>query len=162
MTSACPDLRAPATLGTMPTRKLHPVQITPSLGGFRLVRPGARYAVQRRGEEHVGDWLPEDEALPAGWVDAFPEDLARTMLPLLRRLEGAAAGKGGRKGGEPTSADGRLVARACKRLGLTAAALAERIGAHQSVLSRARSGELPKKYREAITAILKGKSKCAS
>lgn len=130
--------------------------------GFRLVRPGARYAVQRRGKEHVGDWLPENEPLPKGWTDAFREDTARALLPLLRRLEGAAAGKGGRKGAEPTSADGRLVARACKRLGLTAAALAESIGAHQSVLSRARGGELPKKYREAINVLLKVKGKDAS
>ncbi len=51
--------------------------------------------------------------------------------------------------------DGRLVARACKRLGVTAAALAERIGAHEAVLSRARHGELPEQHREAIKALLK-------
>ncbi|WP_438029089.1 hypothetical protein [Sorangium sp. So ce233] len=78
------------------------------------------------------------------------------MLPLLRRLEGAAAGKGGRKGAEPTTPDGRLIARACKRLGLTAAALAEAVGAHESVLSRARHGDLPEKHREAIAALLRG------
>ncbi|WP_437310065.1 helix-turn-helix domain-containing protein [Sorangium sp. So ce388] len=143
----------------MPTRRPHPVQIAPSPGGFRLIRPGARYAVERRGEEHPGDWLPDDAALPKGWVDTFPEDLARAVLPLLRRLDGAAAGKGGRKGAEPTTPDGRLIARACKRLGLTAAQLAEAIGAHESVLSRARHGELPERHREAIKALLQGAAK---
>lgn len=153
---ACPELADPATLRAVPTRRPHPVQIAASPGGFRLIRPGARYAIERRGEEHPGDWLPEDAALPKGWVDTFSEDVARAVLPLLRRLEGAAAGKGGRKGTEPTTPDGRLVARACKRLGLTAAALAEAVGAHESVLSRARHGDLPEKHREAIVALLRG------
>jgi hypothetical protein len=155
---ACPALADPATLRAVPTRRPHPVQIAPSPGGFRLVRPGARYAVERRGEEHRGEWLPDDEALPKGWVDTFTEDLARAVLPLLRRLEGAATGRGGRKGAEPTTPDGRLIARACKRLGLSAAALAEAIGAHESVLSRARHGELPEKHREAIKALLRGRA----
>jgi len=155
MTPACPQRADPAILRAVPPRRPHPVQIALSPGGFRLVRPGARYAIQRRGEEHPGDWLPDAEPLPKGWADTFPEDVARAVLPLLRRLEGAAAGKGGRKGAAPTTPDGRLIARACKRLGLTAAALAEAIGAHESVLSRARHAELPERHREAIAALLK-------
>ncbi|XXX79224.1 hypothetical protein WMF30_10660 [Sorangium sp. So ce134] len=155
MTPACPERADPATLRAVPTRRPHPVQIATVPGGFRVTRPGARYALERRGEEHPGDWLPEDDPLPKGWADTFPEDLARAVVPLLRRLEGAAAGKGGRKAAAPTTADGRLVARACKRLGLTAAALAEAIGAHESVLSRARHGGLPEKHREAIAELLR-------
>lgn len=151
----------PGAPSGMPARKPHPVQIAPAPGGFRLTRPGARYAIERRGEEHPGEWLPEDEPLPKGWADTFPEDVARAVLPLLRRLEGAAAGKGGRKGSEPTTPDGRLITRACKRLGLTAAALAEAIGAHESVLSRARQGELPERHREAIKVLLRGEGKGA-
>lgn len=144
---------------TMPTRKPSPIQAVPALGGFRLTRPGARYAVKRRGDAHEGEWLPESDATPRGWDDAFQEPEARSLLALLRRLEGTAAGKGGRKAAEPTTPDGKLVARACKRLGLTAVALAEAIGAHESVLSRARHGELPPKFRDAIEALLKRKPK---
>lgn len=134
MTAACPALPAPATLPGMPTRKAPPVQIAPSSAGFRLVRPGARYAVHRKGEEHRGEWIAEGDALPKGWTDTYPEDEARALLPFLR-----ARGTAGRRGAAPTTPDGKLVARACKRLGVTAAALAETIGAHESVLSRARA-----------------------
>lgn len=136
----------------MPTRKPNPIQAVSSPEGFRLVRPGARYAVHREGDARPGAWLAEDEALPKGWSDVFPEDEARSLLPFLR-----VRGTAGRPGAEPTTPDGKLVARACKRLGLTAAALAERIGAHEAVLSRARHGELPKRHREAIKDLLKCK-----
>ncbi len=151
MIAPCPPPPAAATLPGMPTRKAPPVQIAPSLGGYRLVRPGARYAVHRKGEEHRGEWIAEGDALPKGWADTYPEDEARSLLPFLRALGH------GRKAAEPTTPDGKLIARACKRLGLTAAALAEAIGAHESVLSRARHGELPKVHRDAITALLKSK-----
>ncbi len=126
------------------------IQAVSTHEGFRLVRPGARYAVCRKGDARPGAWLREDEALPMGWVDAFPEEEARSLLPFLR-----ARGKAGRRGAAPTTADGRLVARACARLGLTAAALAERIGVHETMLSKARNGTLVKKHREAIKALLK-------
>ena len=132
----------------MPTPK-SPIQIQMSGTVARLVKPGARYAVRRSGEEHRGAWVPEDEALPKGTGDTFTEAEARLVLPFLR-----VRGTAGRRGSEPTTADGKLVARACKRLGLTAAGLAERIGAHESVLSRARRGELPEAHREAIKALL--------
>ena len=156
MTAPCSEPPAAATLPGMPTRKPSPIQAVSSPAGFRLVRPGARYAVHRKGEAHRGEWLAENEALPKGWADTYPENEARALLPFLRALGH------GRKAAEPTTPDGKLVARACKRLGLTAAALAETIGAHESVLSRARHGELPKAHRDAITALLKGKAKGAS
>ena len=141
----------------MASRKPSPIQavVTPA-GGYRIVRLGTRYAATRSGEEHRGNWLPDDELLPNGDEDTFSEGEARLLLPLLRDLEGRAAGKGGRRAAEPTTADGQLVARACKRFGLTAAGLAESIGAHESVLSRARHGELPEAHRRAILALLKG------
>jgi hypothetical protein len=138
----------------MASRKPKPIQAVQSPAGFRLVRPGARYVVERQGEEHRGEWLPESEPL-GGARDTFTEGEARLLLPLLRELEGRAAGKGGRPRAEPTTPDGRLVDRACKRLGLSAVALAASIGAHESVLSRARHGELPPAHREAILALLR-------
>lgn len=139
----------------MPTKS--PIQAVPVGRSFRLTRPGARYVIARSGEAHVGQWLPDGEALPAGSSDTYPEHEARALLPFLR-----VRGTAGRKGAEPTTPDGKLIARACKRLGLTVVALAAAIGAHESVLSRARSGELPAKHRDAIKALIKGKSKRAS
>jgi hypothetical protein len=141
----------------MPTRKPSPIQAVPSPAGFRLTRPGARYAVHTDGDARPGAWVPDGEALSEGWTDVYPEDEARSLLPFLR-----ARATGGRPTSEPTTPDGRLVARACKRLGLTAAGLGERIGAHESVLSRARNGELPARHREAIRALLKPGAKGAS
>jgi hypothetical protein len=135
--------------------KPSPIQAVSSPGSFRLERPGARYAVTRRGEEYRGAWVPEDEPLAAA-DETFTEGEARLLLPLLRDMEGMAAGKGGRPSSEPTTPDGQLIARACKRLGLTAAELGERIGAHVSVLSRARHGTLPEKHRKAIRSLVKG------
>jgi len=114
---------------------------------------GERYAVKRSGEEHHGRWLAIDEPLPAGWSDVFAETEARLLLPFLR------AHGHGRKAAAPTTADGRLIDRACRKLGITVAGLGAKIGAHQSVLSRARHGELPEVHRNAIKAILKPKPK---
>ena len=115
---------------------------------FCIVRPGARYAVHRVGDARPGAWVPLDEPIADGWVDTFPEDEARCLLPFLR------ARRGGRRAAEPTTPDGRLIDRACKRLGLTATGLGDRIGAHVSVLSRARHGELPEVHRKAIKDLL--------
>lgn len=137
--------RDSATVADMPKS---PIQAVPAGRSFRLTRPGARYVIARSGDEHVGAWLPDGEPLPAGSTDTFPENEARALLPFLR-----VRGTAGRKGAAPTTPDGQLIARACKRLGLTVAALAEAIGAHESVLSRARSGELPAKHRDAIKTL---------
>lgn len=123
----------------------------------RLVRHGARYAVRRSGEEYRGAWVPDGEALPRGTDETFTEAEARLLLPFLR-----VRGTAGRRGAEPTTPDGKLVARACKKLGLSAVGLAEKIGAHESVLSRARHGELPETHREAIRALLAVKKKVSS
>lgn len=129
------------------------VVIVAQVDGMSICRPGQRYAVNRNGEEHRGRWLPDGEALPEGWTDAFAETEARALLPFLR-----AQGHG-RKAAKPTTADGRLIDRACRKLGVTVAVLGAKIGAHPSVLSRARRGELPEVHREAIKAILKPKAK---
>ena len=128
---------------------MNPIQVVPAGRLFKLRRGGSRYVIDRSGEEHVGAWLPDGEWLPAGSTDTFPENEARALLPFLRVRSTA-----GRKVAEPTTPDGKLIARACKHLGLTVVALAEEIGAHESVLSRARSGELPAKHRDAIKALL--------
>ena len=134
-----------------------PIQVQMSGAVARLVKPGARYAVRRFGEEYSGAWVSDGEPLPRGAADTFTEAEARLVLPFLR-----VRGTAGRRGAEPTTPDGKLVARACKRLGVTAAGLGERIGAHESVLSRARHGELPEVHREAIKALLGVKRKQAS
>lgn len=135
----------------------NPIQVQMSGALARLVRPGARYAVRRSGEEYRGAWVPEGEALPRGTDETFTEPEARLLLPFLR-----VRGTAGRRGAEPTTPDGKLVARACKKLGVTAAGLGERIGAHESVLSRARHGELTEAHREAIKALLGVKKKVSS
>lgn len=141
-----------------PMPKLSPIQAIPTGRSlFRLSRPGARYAVHLDGDARPGAWLPDGEPLADGWTDVYPENEARALLPFLR-----VRGTAGRHGAEPTTPDGKLVARACKRLGLSAARLGETIGAHESVLSRARHGELPEVHRVAIKALLKGKPKGAS
>lgn len=133
---------------------MSPIQIQASGPTARLVKPGARYAVRRSGEEYRGAWVPEGEALASGTDETFTEPEARLLLPFLR-----ARGAAGRRGAEPTTPDGKLVARACKKLGVTAAGLAERIGAHESVLSRARHGELTEAHRLAIKALLDASKK---
>lgn len=140
-------------LDAMPTPK-SPIQVQMFGTVARLVKPGARYAVRRSGEEHRGAWVPEDGALPKGTGDTFTEAEARLVLPFLR-----VRGTAGRRGAEPTTPDGKLVARACRKLGVTAAGLGERIGAHESVLSRARHGELPEAHRAAIRALLDASKK---
>lgn len=132
---------------TMPTKS--PIQAVASGRGFKLTRPGARYVIDPSGEEHVGQWVPNDEPVPVGSADVFPKHEARALLPFLR-----ARGTAGRKGAEPTTPDGKLIARACKRLGLTVAALGAAVGVHESTLSRARSGELLPEQRDAINALL--------
>jgi hypothetical protein len=121
--------------------------------GCMLRRSGERYTVKRSGDEHRGRWLSDDEPLPPEWEDVFLESEARLLLPFLR------AHGHGRKAATPTTADGRLIDRACRKLGTTIAALGTKIGAHQSVLSRARHGELPEVHRIAIKAILKPQAK---
>ena len=151
-----PDLCAraaePAMLADMPKSPIQ-VQVM-SANVVRIVRPGARYAVTRSGEEYRGGWAPEGTPLSRHASDRFTEDEGRLLLPFLR-----VRGTAGRPGSEPTTADGKLVARACKRLGVSAAGLAERIGAHESVLSRARHGELPEAHRLAIKALLDASKK---
>lgn len=113
----------------------------------------------------AGDTVGRDIAT-ARLVAAIPglcDDVGRLTAALIaERAAKERTNKGGRPAAAPTTADGKLVARACKRLGITAAALAERIGAHEAVLSRARHGELPAHHRDAIRALLKGKGKGAS
>jgi hypothetical protein len=140
----------------MPTPK-NAIQVQTSGLTARIVRPGARYAVRRSGEEYRGAWVPDGEALSRGTSETFTEAEARLVLPFLR-----VRGTAGRRGSEPTTADGKLVARACGKLGLSAVGLAEKIGAHESVLSRARHGELPETHREAIKALLGVKKKVSS
>lgn len=121
--------------------------------GLRIVRPGARYAVRRVGDARPGAWVSDGEALPDGWIDTFAENEARALLPFLR------AHAHGRKAAKPTTADGRLIDRVCRKLGITVAALGAKIGAHPSVLSRARHGELPEAHRNALKVILKQQAK---
>lgn len=142
----CENASDPATIVSMP--KPNPIQATPAGRLFRLTRPGARYAVHSEGDARPGAWLPDGEPLPEGWTDVYPETEARALLPFLRAVSH------GRRAAEPTTADGRLIARACKKLGLTAAGLGDVIGANEAVLSRARNGELPAKHREAIKALI--------
>lgn len=153
-----PDLCAvvpePATLRGMPKSPIQ-VQVM-SANVVRIVRPGARYAVNRSGEEYQGRWALEGAPLDRHTSDRFTEDEARLLLPFLR-----VRGTAGRRGADPTTPDGKLVARACKKLGVTAAGLGERIGAHESVLSRARHGELTEAHRLAIKALLDASKKRA-
>lgn len=124
------------------------LQVSP--GGFLLVRPGARYAVHRELDALPGAWVPNLDPLADGWSETFTEIQGRLLLPFLRTRQG-------RHARPPTSPDGRLIARACRVLGLTGAELADSLGSNESVLSRARRGKLPAKHREAIRALLKGK-----
>lgn len=135
-----------ACVKTMPTNHISAVH---TLGGWRVVRSGDRYMVGAHGDEYAGQWLPNEERVPDGCSDVFTENEARLLLPFLR-----AQGHG-RKAASPTTTDGRLIDRACRKLGITVAALGTKIGAHPSVLSRARHGELPEVHRSAIKAILK-------
>lgn len=121
-----------------------------------LRRLGERYAVNRSGEEHRGRWLPDGEPLPIGWEDDFLEREARLLLPFLR------AHGHGRKAAAPTTTDGRLIDRACRKLGITVAALGTKIGAHPSVLSRARHGELPEVHKSTLKAIVKHTTKTST
>lgn len=124
-----------------------------TLAGWRVVRSGERYMVGAHGDEYAGQWLPDDERVPDGCSDIFTENEARLLLPFLR------AHGHGRKAAAPTTTDGRLIDRACRKLGITVAGLGAKIGAHQSVLSRARHGELPEVHRNTIRAILKPQPK---
>jgi len=121
---------------------------------FRLVRTGSRYAVHREGDARPGAWIPDDAALQEGWSEVFPEDEARSLLPLLR-----SRAMPGRTGASPTSADGKLIERARQCLGFrTVAELAVHLEIHESVLSRARHGTLPPAHRKTLEKIVKSKS----
>jgi hypothetical protein len=76
--------------------KANPIQAVSFPSGFRLTRPGARYAVHCEGDARPGSWLPDGEALPRGWADTFPEDEARSLLPFLR-VRGTAGHAGPRR-----------------------------------------------------------------
>lgn len=149
MNSSCPARPAAATLGGMVVRKPSFVRVDTTDRGAVILSPGARYAVKREGEAWEGEWFPLGSPLPAGWSDAFTEPEARLLLPSLRLRANA-----GRAAREPTTADGRLIARAKRTLGLTAAQLAKALGTHESVLSRAMHGALPDAHRAALRALL--------
>ena len=125
-----------------------PIQVVFVGWWWKLTRPGAHYAVERRGDEHRGAWVPDGEESPEGWHDAFPENEARALLPFLRAVAH------GRRASEPTTPDGKLISKACKITGLTVAGLAVAIRVDKSTLSRARHGELPAKHRAAIQAVI--------
>ncbi len=140
-----------------------PLHVIPAGRLFQVTRPGARYATHREGDERPGVWL--DEATPAapGFVDAFPEDEARSLLVTLRAIETRPrGGKGGRPAGEATTPDGKLIVKARKALGLTMSGLAGALGIQNAQLSRAMTGELPAKHRDAIKALIKSKGKRVS
>lgn len=161
MNSSCPARTTAATLPGMVVRKPSFVRVDITnmrrddapLGDpqavVHLVSPGSRYAVRREGEAWEGEWFPVGTPLPVGWSDVFTEAEARLLLPSLRLRANA-----GRAAREPTTADGRLIARAKRALGVTAAQLAKTIGTHESVLSRAMHGALPDAHRAALRALL--------
>lgn len=126
------------------------IQVESAGHELRIIRPGARYVITRSGEEHRGAWLCNDQALPAGSFDAFPEHEARSLLPLLRARTSA-----GRPSRKPTTLEGVFVAYAKKELGMTASALAEAIGVTDSTLSKAVEGSLPAVHIKAIEELLK-------
>lgn len=91
-------------------------------------------------------------AVEQGQRDGSPR--AAIVESVAAILEPFAAGKGGRPAGKATTPDGRLIQRARKTLGVSMTGLAERIGVHKSVLSRALKGELPEAHREAVKALV--------
>lgn len=118
-------------------------------GRARIFRPGARFAVVRKGEAYQGSWVADGAEFPAGASDTFTEGEARIALALLRGRE-----RPGRAPDEPTTEDGRLVARACAVLRITAGELAVRAGTGAAVLSRARHGSLSASARARILELL--------
>ena len=128
------------------------IEVRLSRDGARILKPGARYVVLRRGDQHEGRWLTDGEATPRGHTDLFTEAEARLLVPFLR-----VRGSAGRTSREATTPDGKLVTKAKRLLGLTAAGLADAIGAHETALSRALHGSLTDAQREAIRALLKNR-----
>lgn len=115
-----------------------------------IARPGARYAVAHEGDELRGVWLLHGEACAKTQRDHFTLAEGALLLPFLR------ARIGGRPPTPATTPEGRLIDRACRKLGLSAEQLAAQIGADKTVLSRARtrSDALPSKYKQALHALL--------
>lgn len=131
-----------------PTITLSPVHRSALV---QVVRPGARYAVTAEGDELRGAWVPDGVRCAAGQRDSFTSPEGMLLLPLLR-----ARHAGGRPRAPATTPHGRLIDRACRRLGISAEQLATRIDAHESILSRARTGNatLLPKHLDALHALL--------
>jgi hypothetical protein len=117
--------------------------------GKKIVKPGFRYAARRAGEEHKGQWVADGSETPLGLTDVFTEGEARLMLPLLR-----SRGTAGRKADNATTPDGELISRVMEAFGLTAAALASKLGVDPSVLSRGRRGKLAPEHHAALLDLL--------
>jgi hypothetical protein len=150
MPETCAESPGAAIFRGVVVRKLSFVRIVMSGDVARIVTPPARYAARRSGDAYEGEWIATDAPLPDGMTDAFTESEARLLLPFLR-----AKANVGRDSREPTTADGRLIVRAKKSLGMSAGQLAKAIGAHESALSRAMGGELPVAHRESIRTLLR-------
>lgn len=141
MNAPCPPSERPASSPAVPIR------IVPQGSAFRVVRSGARYAVERRGELHPGRWLPLPEPLPDGWADTFPEAGARALGGVL-----AARESRGRPTREPTSDAGRVVVEALEALDFDMTELAEALGVSKSLLSRALDGTLAEEHQARLRA----------
>jgi hypothetical protein len=117
--------------------------------GWRIRRPGARYAVTRVDDIYSGKWIPDDEPLCLSYLDLFTENEARMMLPFLRSLDH------GNKKRPSTNEDGQVVDQACTATGMSVRELSVRLGIHESTLSRVRSGNraLTKAQRAALAQI---------
>jgi len=112
------------------------VQLEPHGTRTRIARGGELYAVLRAAEdgERKGAWFRRDD-VPKDHIVDFTEHEASLILPLLRALDRSGAG---RRPEKASTADGRLIDRVCKALGVTAAALAEETKIAKETLSRAR------------------------
>lgn len=115
---------------------------------YRLVRGPDVYAVRTDGDALRGEWVPA-ESIPDGATVDLSEEAARVALPLLRSR--AVPGRPALRAGSP---DGRLIAQACKALGLTRRQLAVRLGTGEAVLSRAsrEGGALPSGHADRLRA----------
>jgi hypothetical protein len=122
--------------------------------GWRIRRPGFRYAVTRVDDVYRGKWIHDDEPLCLSYVDLFTENEARMMLPFLRSLDH------GNKKRPSTTDDGHVVDQACAATGLSVRELSTRLGIHESTLSRARTGNrrLTEAQRAALAQIVQAAS----